>query len=436
MIHLLVMLLATYSYAGSSRDNGGHVVFCEPLDSLARLNLQRAGKTIYEGHFAFDFLAIRDKHSTLQPVPIHSTEESFARTKRILAEKVPGLLPRFEEFTRYYRSEQSFGVPRVWHRGGKILTVKDYHRLWELPENCPIENIRQGVRRIESRGGPIQYNYDAEAFEQLADNSLVDQLGAKFQESLIAHHEFLWEKLLYAQDIYDVNKYLHSTRIEEVTSRQVVADLRALGLDDGDILAKEDFDVIDTFKRERKALLDEFHRDYGAVTSENVTVDQGMAIHDFVRLKYSPFRARVDEIKFEDAVAKSEWRKEFPSGRDDLRENLFRRQDFLRFLDLPTVHARKYMELFVGFRANEKLFEALPNSSLFSEMSKSKLQKIFKDAQRIRKAVSALDKQNAAYKTHLRKLGLNDEVSAFNFLGYEALNDINFYINLLEIWMG
>jgi len=197
--------------------HGGDVVRCS---SSAENGLN--------GIFALDYVAGLDlRQQPTHPAPVNSWTESKQRLMDVLKWKAPALLSSFQEFASSVETNGLLGK-RIWRGGfGELVQLADEELVRHVPANCRTftdQGRPQAIQAVirQQLASKLVYEYDESILRELDSRPL--------QYSFLMVHEWLWDHFKSAAVIRQVNHFLHSTEIEQLTAIQVQAILKEFGL--------------------------------------------------------------------------------------------------------------------------------------------------------------------------------------------------------------
>lgn len=214
-VYVAVLALNSYSlFAGQQVGNGGDAVLC----------IQTPQK-LFDEYYSLDYLV---EFSSSDPiVEVQSLDGSLNRLENIFREKLPELLPRFEDYRRSIFNEYNLTLSRIWKKDEYgLLDLKDENIVTILPENCrdgERVKIVQAIVREFGDEDPIVYRYVPKVIDSLSQTNPA-------QLSFLIVHELLWDWSRNVKDNRKLNYLLHSKRFDAMSRDEVANAFYRLGV--------------------------------------------------------------------------------------------------------------------------------------------------------------------------------------------------------------
>ncbi len=221
VLTILILGLTRIGLAGTDVGSGGDLVKCVPYSSNDLFGL-----------YSLDYLVFSREQGAQQPKPVSSWQESIFNIRRVFIDKLPELLPIFDEFTNNILNEDQ-SRPQIWEPTDYALTEindEDLPISVRIPVNCrengQIQLVQAVVRQHpEFTGSPlIVYKYMPRIFEKVAEER-------PLQLSFLLLHEFLWSISNSVDRNRRINWFLHSQEIQNLSRVQIIDRLLGMGLD-------------------------------------------------------------------------------------------------------------------------------------------------------------------------------------------------------------
>lgn len=222
VVALAVCLWAPLSHAQVDVGNGGDSIDCH-ADSNSR----------FEGAYALDYLlTYRASNDNADIVPAQSWQSSLARIAGILNTKAPKLGRSLSAFAALVKNTDP-RRDRVWREAPFGLVKLDDQSIVEhVPPNCMSHNevmVVQAVIRLSPgiSGLPppkLAYSYVPRVFDQL-------EAQAPVQLSFLLVHEWLWDLSMNVVANRQINRFLHSSELDDLSAEEIVSRLEAYGID-------------------------------------------------------------------------------------------------------------------------------------------------------------------------------------------------------------
>lgn len=213
---LLLVLVFVSSAQGFELSDGGDVVFCrgsfKPEEPPG-------------GDYSLDYLVTLGLDFK-KDVPVTNLQESFNRIENILISKVGNFVESFQTYRKYYRNWRTH-LPHAWLQA--TATVRNLHNpdvVDLVPENCSQGehiSVLKVVNRQPQANGQVFYLYLPQILDQMERRN-------PLQASYLAVHEWLWSITDHPARIRRINRFLHSSSIDEMSREEVIAQLQGMGL--------------------------------------------------------------------------------------------------------------------------------------------------------------------------------------------------------------
>ncbi|MCC7405643.1 MAG: hypothetical protein IT288_14685 [Bdellovibrionales bacterium] len=207
--------------AGTDVGSGGDLVKCVPY----------SGNDLF-GLYSLDYLVFARESGAKQPLPVKSWEESIFNIRRMFIDKLPELLPVFDEFTNNILNEDQ-SRRQIWEPTDYALVELDDEKLpisVKIPVNCRDNGKVQLVQAVIRQnpgftGSPlIVYKYMPKIFEKMASER-------PLQLSFLLVHEFLWSISDNVDRNRRINWFLHSQELPSLSRIEIIDRLLGMGLD-------------------------------------------------------------------------------------------------------------------------------------------------------------------------------------------------------------
>lgn len=205
--------------AGTDFGQGGNVVMCKssPTNNLS-------------GYYSLDYLLTLNTKKPL--AHITSWQQSIYNIRRVINEKLPEFLARFDQFQQNILNED-YSRTEIWERiAFELIPIndQDLHSTVRVPSNCrngnEIEIVQTVVRQYRDFSGVNKtiFKYVPEIFDSLnGDRPL--------QLSFLIIHEWLWS----VSDNVDRNRrivrFMHSPEFYSLSRKELIEQLNGMGLD-------------------------------------------------------------------------------------------------------------------------------------------------------------------------------------------------------------
>jgi len=212
-------LVSTCAYAGIDVGNGGDLVKCVPHEANDLF-----------GFYSLDYL-IFARSKGPQPMPAQSWEESIFRIRRTLVDKIPELLPIFDEFANNILNEDQ-SRRQVWEPTDyelREINDEDLPASVQIPVNCrdggKIQLVQAVIRQKPEFTGSnlIVYKYMPRIFEKMAKER-------PLQLSFLLVHEFLWSISDNVDRNRRINWFFHSEEFQKMSRLDAINRLLSMGL--------------------------------------------------------------------------------------------------------------------------------------------------------------------------------------------------------------
>lgn len=195
--------------SGDKAGNGGDVATCKP-----------SAANSFAGNYMADYLlTYRLSNRNKDVVQVTSWEESRDRVLKLLRDRAPRIAESFEAFSSLIENESNPLAPRVWEPAAFGLIYLDDQALRNnVPRNCYSLHAdgRVGLTQAVIRtvvNGRIRYLYDYPIVARLKKER-------PLQYSFLMIHEWLWDLTQDVQGIRRLNRFLHSTGLEAMSSTE------------------------------------------------------------------------------------------------------------------------------------------------------------------------------------------------------------------------
>jgi hypothetical protein len=215
------MTINTFAKGGSDVGNGGDLVSCTPTAANS-----------LDGMYSLDFLEFSTALGAVQPAEVKSWEESIMSIRRLFVDKLPELLPVFDDFVNNIRNEDQ-SRHQVWEPTDYALTEindEDLPLAVQIPANChnggKLQLVQAVIRQNPDFTGSnlIVYKYMPKMFDKMANER-------PLQLSFLLVHEFLWSVSNNVDRNRRINWFLHSTEVKNMSRVDIISRLLGLGLD-------------------------------------------------------------------------------------------------------------------------------------------------------------------------------------------------------------
>ncbi len=162
-----------------------------------------------------------------EPATVTSLESSLDRIEALLDEKVGAFGDSFRTFRRFYGDWHSHN-PQFWRQGTlEIRGLNNPDVVDLIPENCrdgARARLIKMIKRNDLDHGRILYIYQPQVIDQISRDR-------PLQVSYLLVHE--WTRFISNHPTRNriINRFLHSSRIDEMSPEEVQAELRGMGVD-------------------------------------------------------------------------------------------------------------------------------------------------------------------------------------------------------------
>jgi len=210
-ILLLITFSVTIAWAGQEVGKGGDAVRCN------------------EGLYALDYMVFASEDKTA-PAAVTSYEQSLFRIRKNLANKLPELLPSFDEYTASIFNNDTT-KKYLWEQTPYALVSVDDQDLpvtVKIPESCRV-NHKIALVQAVIRQNPSFSGTDHIIFKYMQD--VVSEMNSKnpLQLSFLLVHEWLWSHSDNVDRNRRINWLLHSPRLDQLDREDLLKELNALG---------------------------------------------------------------------------------------------------------------------------------------------------------------------------------------------------------------
>lgn len=228
MKSIAVTVLATLLFnapahgrGGTDIGNGGDLVKCVPYNANDLFGL-----------YSLDYLVFSRESGASEPPEVKSWEESIFGIRRALIDKVPELLPVFDEFVNNILN-QDHSRRQVWEPTDYSLIEINDEQLpvaVKIPVNCrdngKIQIVQAVIRQHQQFSGApaIVYKYMPKVFDKIAAER-------PLQLSFLLVHEFLWSISDNVDRNRRINWFFHSREFQQMSRTDVLDRLLGMGLD-------------------------------------------------------------------------------------------------------------------------------------------------------------------------------------------------------------
>ena len=199
--------------------NGGDSVYCE-----------ESSKNDFQGYYSLDYLlTYKTVNDNKDIVQFYNWHDSIARIEKILFEKHPDLHFSFSQFIKHLDNFFDPSLDKVWNEASfGLVDIKDERVIKKIPANCYKSfsegkiQIIQSVIRIQ-RPDQVVYEFDPAVYKEFSEL-------APLQFSFLLVHEWLWDLTKDVRLIRDVNRLLHSERVDSYNAEQLQNTIEKMGL--------------------------------------------------------------------------------------------------------------------------------------------------------------------------------------------------------------
>lgn len=175
-------------------------------------------KNQFSGYYNLDYLATyKSSNQNSDIVEVQSWEESKARIINNLERlKAFNLLGSFKHFANNIMKDEGYKSGITWAEAGHgIIDIKDEKLINMLPENCLNQDTRGTSHFIQTVfwknfNGNIHYKYDGNVIKELENTS-------SLQISFLYVHEWLWTHIKDPEKIRQMNRIIHSTKMDTIS---------------------------------------------------------------------------------------------------------------------------------------------------------------------------------------------------------------------------
>lgn len=189
----------------------------------------------FEGIYSLDYLLSATKENLADEVDVQNWDESTARLGRIIAEKLPAALPRFQQYVSLIENQDP-AKSMVWQPSDLALLHLPLPDLEQMPPANCLETVNGVVqpritqmvvrKNIDTVSHQVHFLYDKAKFEQLKSNpALAKQL------SFLLLHEWLWDLTDKVWVNLALNRLLHSKKIDSMSPEEFRTYLASLDID-------------------------------------------------------------------------------------------------------------------------------------------------------------------------------------------------------------